>query len=970
MRFGILGPFEVADDEGRELALGGRKQRAVLAILLLHAGEVVSSDRLIDELWRERPPATAAKTVQVYVSKLRNALGDGVLITRAGGYLLDIKAIDIDVGRFQALVGEAHGASQRGDPRGAAESLRDALALWRGPALSDFAYEPFAQGEIARLDEARLVALENRIDAELELGEHALLVGELEALVLEHPLRERMHGQLMLALYRAGRQADALDVYQRARTHLADELGLEPGPALRDLQAQILDQAPGLVAATQQQRPVARLPLPATPTIGREREVKEISGLLTTPGERLVTLTGTGGVGKTRLALVLAHALRGSFVDGVFWVELAGLARAEDVASTIARGLEVTPAPGESSQQTLCRELAHKRLLLVLDNFEHVLDATEAIGELLRASGGLTILVTSREALNLSAEHRVLVGPLSLPEDCESTSVADIGAASATALFLAAALRRQADVTVTPESAPVIAQVCARLDGLPLALELAAARAEVLGIEELAARLASLAGLGTGPRDAPARQRTLSATIDWSYHLLDQQQRTAFTRFAVFAGGATIDAAEAVTGASLETLEALSAKSLLARRASAGGTSRLIMLETVREYAAGLLQNAPAPGEVHRHHAEHYRQFVEQVARRLATPAHRDALAEIDREMDNIRAALRWSLGHAPVDALRLAGALGDYWFIRGDPDGLDWLDEALRVAGEDTPPVDRARVQLKRSRQLETRNRQHEADVAARDALGLYREIGDLSGCSTACCLLTLVSNKLDHGSRAARAFSVAAHRYARLAGDDVLLGKALERRTWFLPTDQGMAVLDRAADLLANAGDDRAISVAYNNMGWKLTREDRADEGLPLLERALRASVKADSVDDTVFALGNQGWAYLFTGNHDAARAAFAESLQLCVGHNFQQGASTGFMGLAALAARDTDPERAAQLHGVARTMGYFTSETEPVTRRLERAYFAPLRARYGDTRWREAERTGAALSYEDAITYALQT
>ena len=235
MRFGILGPFEVADDEGRELALGGRKQRSVLVILLLHAGEVVSSDRLIDEVWGERAPATAAKTVQVYVSNLRKALGEGVLVTRAGGYVLQVKSEEVDLGRYQTLVAQGREVLRGGDPRRAAELLRSALGLWRGPALADFAYEPFAQSEVVRLEEARVGALEDRIDADLACAMHAALVGELEGLVLEHPLRERLHAQLMLALYRSGRQAEALGAYQRARDWLTDELGLEPGSELRKL---------------------------------------------------------------------------------------------------------------------------------------------------------------------------------------------------------------------------------------------------------------------------------------------------------------------------------------------------------------------------------------------------------------------------------------------------------------------------------------------------------------------------------------------------------------------------------------------------------------------------------------------------------------------------------------------------------------------------------------------------------------
>jgi YVTN family beta-propeller protein len=256
MRFGILGPFEVIDDQGRELALAGHKQRAVLAILVLHADEVVSSERLIDELWGERPPATAAKTVQVYVSNLRKALGDGLLATRAGGYVLLSGRAEVDIDRFQTLVGDGRVALRAGDPHGAARLLREALALWRGPPLADFAYERFARSEISQLDEARLAALEDRVDAELAIGEHAAVVGELEALSRDHPLCERPRAQLMLALYRSGRQAEALEVYGQARRLLSDDLGLEPGEDLKRLHRAILAHDPALDLAAVATAPV------------------------------------------------------------------------------------------------------------------------------------------------------------------------------------------------------------------------------------------------------------------------------------------------------------------------------------------------------------------------------------------------------------------------------------------------------------------------------------------------------------------------------------------------------------------------------------------------------------------------------------------------------------------------------------------------------------------------------------------
>ena len=344
MRFGILGPFEVADDQRRKIALGGRKQQAVLAILVLHAGEVVSSDRLIEELWGERAPATAAKTVQVYVSKLRKALGEGVVLTRAGGYVLDPDRTDVDVHRFEALVAEGRRALAS-DPRGAARCLGDALALWRGQPLADFVYEPFAQGELARLEEARMAALEDRIDADLALGASTALVGELEALVREHPLRERLCGQLMLALYRAGRQAEALGVYQRARAHLAEELGLEPSPALKAIQAQILNQDPALSRSTVidgrgagafapprtgSVRPT-NLPAGRSQLIGRDAKLAEVVDAVVTDGERLVTITGRGGAGKTSLALLAGSELLDEHPGGVWWVDLTAVGSPDEV---------------------------------------------------------------------------------------------------------------------------------------------------------------------------------------------------------------------------------------------------------------------------------------------------------------------------------------------------------------------------------------------------------------------------------------------------------------------------------------------------------------------------------------------------------------------------------------------------------------------------------------------------------------
>ena len=341
MRFAVLGPLEVTDSGGRVLALGGRRQRSVLALLLLHAGAVVSNERFIDELWGEHTPASARKTLQTYVSRLRNVLGQNVLVTRPGGYMLAPHDGEFDLECFESLVATGRRALAGADPGEAAELLSRALALWRGAPLSDLSLEPFAQGEIARLVESRMAALEDRIDADLALGKSAALVGELEALVRDHPLRERLRAQLMLALYRGGRQADSLDAYQRTRDHLTRELGLEPGAALRSLQQAILNQDPSLSVGVPDRgqtprhrrsdltprltdREQAGVPR-GVRVIGRDQELAELGQLIADPEVALVTLTGTGGIGKTTLALEAARAALRASPTGAWWSWLASI---------------------------------------------------------------------------------------------------------------------------------------------------------------------------------------------------------------------------------------------------------------------------------------------------------------------------------------------------------------------------------------------------------------------------------------------------------------------------------------------------------------------------------------------------------------------------------------------------------------------------------------------------------------------
>ena len=567
MRFGILGPLQAVGDDGRELALGGRMPRAVLALLLLRANEVVSSDQLVEELWAGAPPASGAKGLHVHVSRLRRALAAGHsdpdgerLVTTAGGYVLRVGPEELDVQRCERLIGEGRSLLAAGRPDQALAALSGAVELWRGDVLADFQYDAFAQGEIARLGELRAAVLEERIAVEMLLGREAQVLGELERLVRDYPYRERLRGQLMLALYRTGRQAEALAAYRAARSALVDELGIEPSVELRQLHEAILAQdrallqtdpgqpAPPAGATTDGRAPGhVHLPVQATPLIGRERELAELMTLA--DSRRLITLTGTGGTGKTRLGMAFAAGLADRYPDGVWWVPLAMVSEARLVPAAIAAALgDIADLP---------MYLRGRALLLVLDNFEHVIEAARAVAELLSGAPGCGVIVTSRERLGVAAEQEYPVAPLS-PH-------------AAVELFTARA--RQVEPGYEPGAE--IDAICERLDRLPLALELAATRVKLLSEQQLLTRLEQrLPLLAGGRRDLPKRHSTMRATIAWSYDLLSGPEQRLFTRLAVFVGSFELEAAEQICDADLDAMRSLIDKSLVRH----GDNGRLFLL--------------------------------------------------------------------------------------------------------------------------------------------------------------------------------------------------------------------------------------------------------------------------------------------------------------------------------------------------------------------------------------------------------
>lgn len=702
MEFRVLGSLDVVTVGGQSLDLGTPRQRTLLGLLLISAGEVVSADRLVCELWDGDPPDTARHTLQAYVHRLRRVLGPEAwrLETRRPGYQLKVSSDELDASRFEDLAGDGRRALVRGDPQAAADLLGEALKLWRGPVLADLPNAGALEPERARLDGLRLSALEDRIDADLALGRHDRLVGELEGLVGEHPFRERLWGQLMLALYRCGRQADALAAFQRARQALGEELGIDPSPWLCRRQEQILLQDPVLEApgAREPHKPAHNLPVQRTSFVGRRRESAELEGLLRT--RRLVTVTGPPGSGKTRLALEVAGDLLPGHPHGVFLVSLADVGDAALVASAIAATLGV-PATDRSSAQALVEHLQARRLLLVLDNFEHLLAGAGVVAELLDAAPGLTVLATSRAPLRLSGEQELPLAPLALPDPEGPTD--DLARWDAVVLFADRAAAVDPRFELHRHNAPVVAEIVTRLDGLPLAIELAAARLRTFPLGELCRRLRpSLSLLTGGPVDRAARQRTLRDAIAWSEQLLDPAERALLGRLGVFRGGFTLEAAAAVASDPpvvdvTAGIAALVDSSLLRRPADEDSPARFRMLETVRGYALERLRAAGEQDEVARRHFQFYAGFVQQAEPELTRVNQAAWLRRLTADHANLWAALRWARDTGEIDlALTMAGRMWRFWQFRGHfAEGRGWLEDLLAAEPAPTPARARALIGL-----------------------------------------------------------------------------------------------------------------------------------------------------------------------------------------------------------------------------------------------------------------------------------
>ena len=872
IEFRVLGPIEVIRD-GSPVALGGPRQRVLLALLLVDAPRPVPIDRLADELWHGDPPDGAATTLRAYLSKLRSVLGADAAITSSGaGYALEVAGDDVDATRFERLANEGHEALERGATRRAALRLRSALEIWRGPAFAGDSDEGVLRTEAQRLEDLHVSALEDRIEADLALGEAAQLVDELEGLVRDYPYRERLWRQLMLALYRAERQTDALGVYRRARHLLDEELGLEPGEELQRLEQAILRHE---VPAARPPEERHNLPAPVSSFVGRETELADIDRLLGT--RRLVTLSGVGGVGKTRLALEAASRALGESPDGVFLVDLSALTERALVDRQIANVLDIREQPGAPLVEQLLVRLRDADLLIVLDNCEHVRETcADLCGRLLASCPRLRVLATSREALGVPGEVDYPVPPLPVPSSGADPD--DLRASEAVRLFLARASDAQARRSDAPEALATAARICRDLDGLPLAIELAAARAKAFSFEEIASRLDDrFQFLVSWRRLSPARHRTLRATMDWSYELLSDDERTLLDRLAVFAGGFTLVDVAAVC---LDGLDG-GADDLVARLVEASlivpeereGETRYRLLETVRQYAAERLETNGETVAVQRRHADHFLTVAESAETRGAGQLR--GLRQLDADIDNMRAAAEFSIASGVDTEIRLAAALWPYWHVRGQlAEGRDRLEAAIAREGAAA------------------------SGAYTRAVLGagiLGWSVGDYGR------VRVLAKELFDTAA-------ATGSRWDEHAANKLLSHVALRERDFAGAERYSKRTLALARKLES----DHDVSTAQLNLAVVYLDWGKTEAAIPMLEDVLAYNRRNGIAEGAGFALLNLGEADYHLGDFARARLRFEEARQAFESVGFRAHVGHALTGLAGVEASSDRHEEAARLLG----------------------------------------------------------
>jgi predicted ATPase/DNA-binding SARP family transcriptional activator len=945
MMFRVLGPLEVETDDG-PIPLPGQRPRALLTALLLEPNSVVPVHGLVEALWGEELPDAPANALQQVVARLRTRLGPvgTAIVTRPPGYVLVVDPASVDAQCFESDYRAARSIWST-DPLRAGTLLDDALRWWRGPAYAEFA-DGFAGPAAARLDELRISALEDRAALFVQSGAATDAIATAREVMTRAPLRERPVELLMRALHIDARAGEALEVFREYRELLADELGLDPSPQLRDLETQILQDGPG---TAQVLRPPivliapagggtsSNLPAQLTSFVGRESAVAEVTALLATT--RLLTVTGPGGTGKTRLALEVAAALSGEYADGTFFVDLVPVRDPALVVPTIAATLGIREEGWERPvRQALEEDLRRRRLLLLLDNFEQVLDAAPVVTQLLAAAAGLTVLVTSRAPLRVRGEQVVPLGPLEIAYP-GLRSLDSLARVEGVALFTQRAAAAGPRFTLTEQNAPAVAELVSRLDGLPLAIELAASRTAVLGPEAMLQRLDRHQPLlEVGARDLPARQQTLRAAIGWSYDLLAAGERSLFRRVSVLTGGFTPQAAATVCAGEdagrdvLTGLTALADISLVFPVPVGDGDVRFGMLQTIREFALDRLTVEDDRAGAERRHAQWFMRVAEDAEPGMRGPQLLQSIVTLQTEHENLRAALRWSIEHDDADVgLRIVGALWRFWHLAGHlSEGRHWTAAVLDLPSAAGRTVARAKALSAAGGLAYWQGDVPAVQAAYEEAVAISEELGDEASLAKATYDLAFAYGLVPTRAHSRRLFEASREMFERV-GNAVGVADTL----WALAMMTGLA-------------------------GDYATARNLADD-------SVRRHRELGDAFGLVDALSELGRATRELGEFDTARSCFLEALQGLAAIGYRTAVAITLDNLAALENRLGHHIRALRLAGAAEAL------TESAGGRVP-PEFADLpdlrqaaRAAHPEERIAQAWTQGRAMSLAAAVDYA---
>jgi predicted ATPase/DNA-binding SARP family transcriptional activator/DNA-binding CsgD family transcriptional regulator len=995
VRIWLLGGFKVSIGsrliEKRAWRL--RKASALVKLLALAPGHRLHREQVMDLLWPDLGKKAASNNLRQTLHAARGFLDrragarylaseDEALVLCPGGSLW----VDVEVFEETALT-----SRRSGDPA----AYRAAIDLYAGDLLPEDRYEEWVEGRRENLRQLYLALLIELAGLYEERDEYEAAIEVLRKATATEPTLEEAHAALMRLHAISGRPERALAQYERLRYALVEELGTQPGAATRRLRDEIaagrLPPAPS-AGPTRVEPSVAgrhNLPTPRTSFVGREREIVEVKRTLSMT--RLLTLTGAGGSGKTRLALEVARDLIRTYPDGVWLVELAPLSEAELVPQEVAATLELQERPGQALTDTLAEALGEKGLLLVMDNCEHLVEGAAQLGDtLLDSCPRLRVLATSREPLGIQGEVLWQVPPLSLPAttDGEST-VEGLSRYEAVRLFVDRARLRLPDFGLTEENAGAVARVCRKLDGIPLAIELATARMGALAVEQVAQRLeVSLVDVLKGAsRSAPPRQQTLRATLEWSHDLLCGAERALFRRLPVFAGGWTLEASEAVCSAGaievddvLDLLGALVDKSLVVAGAVSGGAVRYRMLEPIRQYAREKLEESGEAPEVQGRHAAFFLALAEEAEPELAGPQQSAWVERLDEEHDNLREALSWALERGQADlGLRFGGALWRFWYQRGYlSEGIGWVERVL-TGGESAPARVKALEGMGWMSQFQ--GEIGRAESTYKEMLEISRELGDKGNVATALNSLGTVAAQQGDSERA-RALLQENMEVLRELEEEGSSATTLKRfhvlnllgyLAIYEEDDyaRGTALWEESLELAREIGDPNHVGIMLSNLGHPALLQGDYEQARALSEEALAFARELGSsgVELAPTASLNLGLALLGLGEYERAATPLEKALVMSQDMGRKLQVIETLEGMASLAVALGKDARAARLWGAAEAArGVAGIALSPGERGLHEPYLAAARSRLGEAEWEEGLAEGRAKSLEEVAAYAL--